>query len=147
MTAEEIRNLEISVEANSYLQIRILREIGAQLAEQNELMREDKKLRAEFRDEERNERIKRDELLASSAAGIDAFRKSVEAPPQPVPVFRSSPQIVAGADVPQHLGCLVLMPDGSHGIAVEGGIVPLDPEEAKRLLAVLSNPPSEGKPQ
>jgi hypothetical protein len=107
-----------------------LREIAALLAERNELGRiADERNAAESK--------KRDELLATSSAGIEAFRKSVETPAQIVPVLRI-------------LGCFVLLPNGTYGMAISGengpGIVPFEDEEAKRILAILTKR-SEGKPQ
>jgi hypothetical protein len=159
MTAEEIRNL-VASPWTALSQSLMLREIAAQFAEQNELMRADQEFRRAVANEQREESKKRDVLLATSSTAIEGLRKSYEAPPQLVPVFARPAE---PSEIPQHLGCFVLMPDGSYGMAVrseqgpgivgmavqgEQGprIVALDPEEAKRLLAAISRPP-EGKPQ
>ena len=142
MTAEEIRNLV----ASPWTAL-MLREIAAQFAEQNELMRADQEFRRAVANEQREESKKRDVLLATSSTAIEGLRKSYEAPPQLVRVFAHPAE---PSENPQHLGCFLLMPDGSYGMLVEGeqgrDIVALDPEEAKRLLAAISRPP-EGKPQ
>lgn len=117
-----------------------LREIAAQLAEQNEEIRKDREFRQIVLNEERTERHKRDELLATSAQGIEAFRKSVEAPPQ------FPPRVVFPGEV-VHLGCLIREPDGTHAIANEAGLTRLDPDFAQRILAAIAPPGPEGKPQ
>ena len=113
MTAEEIRNFDL---LSAHSQSLMLREIAAQLAEQNELMRADQEFRRAVANEQREESKKRDALLATSSIAIEGLRKSYEAPPELIPVFRAPAE---PSETPQHLGCFVLMPDGSYGMAVE----------------------------
>lgn len=145
MTAEEIRNFDL---LSAHSQSLMLREIAAQLAEQNELMRADQEFRRAVANEQREESKKRDALLATSSIAIEGLRKSYEAPPELIPVFRAPAE---PSETPQHLGCFVLMPDGSYGMAVQGEqgpvILALDQEEAKRILAAISPTAREGKPQ
>jgi hypothetical protein len=136
VTPYEIRSFDMASAAALHVMVR---EIAALLAERNELGRiADERNAAESK--------KRDELLATSSAGIEAFRKSVETPAQIVPVLR----IPSPGEQPEHLGCFVLLPNGTYGMAISGengpGIVPFEDEEAKRILAILTKR-SEGKPQ
>jgi hypothetical protein len=113
-----------------------LREIAVQLAEQNALARESLDLR---KADDENLKSFREQSLRTAAE----MKGIMQSPPAP-------PQIVAErgplGPFPTHLGCLLLMPDGSHCIAIDGGeFVPLEPAEAARILALLSKPP-EGKP-
>jgi hypothetical protein len=122
-----------------YFKIAMLAEIAAQFAEQNQQIREDRETRRLITEENRSERKKQDELFASSNAGIEALRKSVESPPTAgIPV--------AGV-APEHIGCFVIMPDNSYALVTrDGAFIPLEPDESKRLVALLQKP-SAGKPQ
>ena len=90
MTAEEIRNL-VASPWTALSQLLMLREIAAQFAEQNELMRADQEFRRAVANEQREESKKRDALLATSSIAIEGLRKSYEAPPELVPVFAPQP--------------------------------------------------------
>jgi hypothetical protein len=126
VTPDEIRALDT--------QDIVLREAAAQLAEHTVIMRHnaDRADRAE-------ERLQK---LIADAPKLFADMMAATQQSSPVPVFRVPP----AGPMPEHLCCFVLMPDGSYGIAIEGGIVPVEPEEAQRIIAVLSKP-AEGKPQ
>jgi hypothetical protein len=122
----------------------VLREIAAQLAEQNELERAAQTFDRETVTQQQSETEERNALLGKSLAEIGAVKNIMSAPPSLVPVFRIPPP----GEQPQHLGCFVLLPDGTYAMAVNGetpGMVPLELEEAQRLIAAMSKPP-EGKP-
>ena len=142
MTAEEIRAFIYPNRRRTNKLSTWLREIAAQLAEQNDQMRQDREMRKSYFEDERAERIKRDKLIESSSAGIDAFRKNLENPPiVPIP-----PRVVFPGEI-VHLGCLVREPDGTHCMVNEAGRAELAEDEAQRLLALLACPPTEAKPQ
>ena len=134
MTAEEIR---ASYKPPSAAVAFYVQEIAAQLAEQNQQMREDLAYRRNVVEEEKAARIKRDEMLSGFGGNME---KAVES------MRPASPPAVILEGVTTHLGCLLRLPDGTHAIAVEGGIINLDPVEAERILALTRKPP-EGKPQ
>lgn len=139
MTPDEIRAMDWDGLGSGAI-FGVMREIAGQLAEHNQNLRDDRLQRKVALDEERTERAKRDELLTNSAAGIEAFRKSVEAPPV------ISPRLVFPNEV-VHLGCIIREPDGTHAIANEGGLIRLTTEDAQRILALMSPPDPEAKPQ
>jgi hypothetical protein len=124
----------------SSTQFVLLREIAAQLAEQNIQMREEREMRRVIREEQRAETKKRDEFLARSADGLDAFRKSVESSPV-------SPRVIFPAAEVVHLGCLVREPDGTLIIAADSGPIRLEPAEAQRILALMNPSVPDAKPQ
>lgn len=155
MTSEQIRNItetldpdasrpeektvrEVTRLGYSSSQFVVLREIAAQLAEQNEQMREDREFRRIAVEEERAARIKRDEMLSGYGGTLGKVADTI-ARPSPGPA-------VMLEGVTTHLGCFLRLPDGTHALAVEGGIINLDPAEAERILA-LTRKPEEGKPQ
>jgi hypothetical protein len=143
VTPDEIRAMEFpSTRAlmGNRQRFEIQREIAAQLAEQNALLRADSEFRRALAVEQREEAKKRDALLAAAGAGMEAWREQLENPPQPVRVTRpGAPPEVA------HLGCLICEPDGTHRIATnDGRLVTLEPAEAARILALMS-PPAESK--
>ena len=141
MKADEIRATRVM--RKQFNEAIFLREIAAQLAEQNEQMREDMEMRRAIRKEQQAEQ---ERIAAISGGALDAMRKLTEPPRMVdiVPVFRP-----ANDESPQHLGCFVRLPDDTYGFAVNSdrgpGIVPIEIEEAKRILAILV-PPSEAKP-
>ena len=92
----------------------MLREIAAQLAEQNEAIREDRELTPNVIEEERTARIKRDEMLSGYGGTLGKVADSIS-PPQP------SPRLVFPGEV-VHLGCLIREPDGTHAIASDAGL-------------------------
>jgi hypothetical protein len=149
VTPDEIRaiNLPKSAQDEDWPLFKCVREIAAQLAEQNALTRADQETRRALAEEARINETKRNEILESSIGGMDAIRKTMTAPPQLIPVFR----VPNPSDQPEHLGCFVLLPDGNYAMAIHDaqggppGMVVLEPEEAQRLIAILSKP-SEGKP-
>ncbi len=117
-------------------------EVAAQLADQNEQMREDREFRRAIAEEQRAEAKKRDEFLASASGSLGDFSKSLATPP---PI---QPRVIFPNEV-VHLGCLIREPDGTYAIASDAwGLVRLEPEEAQRLLALISPPAPapEGKP-
>lgn len=138
MTPEEIRDIQPINDPRDFQFW--LREIAAQLAEQNEQIRADRKFREAVRKEQRAEVKKQQEFIALSAGGLEAFRKSVEdGPPTP-------PRVVFPGEV-LHLGCIVREPDGTHCIATHTGErVELKPNEAAFLLAIMEPPAPEQKP-
>jgi hypothetical protein len=145
MTPEEIRAIKplqtVELAGGSSLsfdgKFTVLREIAAQLAEQNAIARESLDMR---KADDANMKAFREQSLRTAGE----MRDVIAAPPQLVPVFRVPPP----SEQPEHLGCFVLLPDGTYAMAVNGerpGMVPLELEEAQRLIAVMSKPP-EGKP-
>lgn len=139
MTAEEIRALHMNPfdEKDDLPGFVVQREIAAQIAEQTAIARESLEMR---KADDANMKAFREQSLRTASE-----MKDVIAAPSQIPVLRA----VTPGDVPQHLGCFLLLPDGTYGMGVDGpsgpGIVPLDQEEAQRLIAALSKPP-EGKP-
>jgi hypothetical protein len=133
----DLRSKHVADESEKSIVLIFMAEIAAQMAEHNEFER----LTQEWN---RSQTEKRDELLAAAAASSEAIRQSI-AHPQITPVF----QVPQPGEIPHHIGCFILMPDGTYGMAIQGedgpGIVPLSEDEAKQLLALLSRP-VEGKP-
>ena len=116
----------------------LIGEIAIQLAEQNELLRVDQEFRRSVVEEQRAEGKRRDALLEQSVGQIQTFADGAKPPVFAIPVPGINPE---------HIGCLVLMPDSSYAMAIEGRMIPLDPEESQRLIAILRMSPAEGKPQ
>jgi hypothetical protein len=141
VTPEAIRDLAYTTDGEHIHRFVILREIAAQLAEQNALARESLEMR---KADDASMKAYREDSLGTARAMKDVL--TATAPPTLVPVFRQ----VNPSDQPEHLGCFVLLPDGSYAMAINGvngpGMVPLEPEEAQRLIALLQKP-AEGKPQ
>lgn len=145
MTAEEIRALRPTsapLSSGDYLKYEamgmFLREIAAQVAEQTAIAREALEMR---KADDVNMKAYREQSLRTASEMKDV----IAAPQQTIPVIRIPPP----GEQPEHLGCFLLLPDGTYGVGIVGengpGIVPLEMEEAQRLIAVLSKPP-EGKP-
>lgn len=96
----------------------VLREIAAQLAEQNQQFRDDRLQRKVWRDEEQAASKKRDEIMAGLAERGD------------------------GA----HLGCIIREPDGAYKIATNTGeLLELSEADFQRIFAPPV--PPEAKPQ
>jgi hypothetical protein len=126
MTPEEIRALNPSMST----MFDLVREIAAQLAESGE------RQSVEYEDVQmfRNRSLAQTELITD-------LQKQLVKPPAPALTIPSP------VDIPTHLGCLLLMPNGGYGITTENGIVELEPEEGRRLIALLQKPAQESKPQ
>jgi len=141
VNADQIRAMDMKIAERDFEAAKfiVLREIAAQLAEQNALAREALAVR---KAEDENMKAFREQSLTQ----VGSMRDAIVAPSPAVPIFR----MAQPSETPQHLGCFVLMPDGTYGVAINGetgpGIVPLEREEAQRLIAVLSKP-AEGKPR
>jgi hypothetical protein len=111
-------------------------EIAAQLAEQNAIARESIDMR---KADDADMKAYREQALRTASETKDL----IQAPTRGPIVIPTGPQ---DTNEPQHLGCFLLLPDGSHGIAVAPGIIiQMDPEDARRIIAAISKPP-EGKP-
>lgn len=126
MSEEEVRNPTVW-----------LREIAVQLAEQNNLTRE---IMARRKADDESMKSFREQSL-KTASDMKQIMQPLAAPP-------AVPRLVVARDGPQHIGCLLLMADGSVAIDCGGPeLVPfhLDPLESGRILALLK--PPEGKPQ
>lgn len=142
MNADEIRAVQLEVVTRetedgplqyavdiNLRKFEMLREIAAQLAEGN---------------------AKPNPMTDLMRDYIDKFvplLQSMVTPSQVVPVFRAVDPTLS--ETPQHLGCFVLLPDGTYAMAINGenpGMVPLEMDEAQRLIAVMSKP-LKGKPQ
>lgn len=141
MNADEIRAVEfpatIHMRGNKQ-RFEMLREIAAQLAEQNQAIREDRELRHAIVEEERAARIKRDEMLSGYGGTLGKVADSIS-PSQPPPRLVFPGEVV-------HLGCLIREPDGTHAIASDAGLIRLEPAEAQRILSLISPPDPETKP-
>jgi len=151
VTPEEIRNITetigkkpesdtVTYETHEYgyssTQFVVLREIAAQLAEQNAIARESIDMR---KADDADMKAYREQALRTASETKDL----IQAPTRGPIVIPTGPQ---DTNEPQHLGCFLLLPDGSHGIAVAPGIIiQMDPEDARRIIAAISKPP-EGKP-
>jgi hypothetical protein len=134
VTPEEIRRIGV-MQVSTHL----LQEIAAQLAEQTTVMRADAQQRKEMREQERDERIKRDRLLASSSSALEAYSQAVAAPPAP-------PMSVEFSGTVQHLGCIIRQPDGEYKIVTnQGQLLDFSKADYQRILA--PPPDSEAKPQ
>jgi hypothetical protein len=116
------------------LEFSVLREIAAQLAEQNEQIRETRQQTKAFREEDRAANAKRDAIMAEMAESQKGFLT-----PPPPPVRLEYPGTVT------HLGCIIREPDGAYKIATnQGQLLKLAEADFQRLFA----PPvsSEAKP-
>ena len=139
MTPEEIRSHAIC-ESNDF-QIHsaniefYLREIAAQIAEQNEAIRQDRAIREKLVDEERVRSERRDALLQKAQAGISGV----------VSTMTPSHPPIEPAGTPVHIACIVKDDERTVLATVDGPIV-LSPEDAAHLMALI-NPAPEGKPQ
>jgi hypothetical protein len=131
VTPDEIRNAphcDHETEMESWL-----REIAAQLAEENEQIRETRQQTKTFREEDRAANAKRDAIMAEMAES----QKACITPPAPVKV--NFPGQV------DHIGCIIREPDGAYKIATnQGQLLELAEADFQRLFA----PPvsSEAKP-
>jgi hypothetical protein len=141
MTPEEIRSTKFD-EAKGptfdqtlrFAMFKMLREITAQLAEQNQSLREDRLQRKAVIDEERTARMKRDEIFASTATGFEALRGTFS-PPAATPVRVEYPGTVA------HLGCIIREPDGAYKVATnQGELLDLSEADYQRIFAPPCNP-------
>jgi hypothetical protein len=115
----------------------VLREIAAQLAEQNQQFRDDRLQRKVWRDEEQAASKKRDEIMAGLAEKQSQTMENLT-PPQLVRVDR--PGAVT------HLGCIIREPDGAYKIATNTGeLLELSEADFQRIFAPPV--PPEAKPQ
>lgn|SRR5579859_5381355 len=136
MTADEIRNSQFECDDGAWEAAHWLKEVAAQLAEQNEAIRQGQTFQRAVAEEDRAARIKRDELLAASTAGIDAVRENFK--PQ-------SPVRVEFPGQVTHLGCIIREPDGAYKIATnQGELLELAEADFQRIFAPPV--PAEAKP-
>jgi hypothetical protein len=145
VTPEEIRALDFghnapSKDTKERLHFQMLREIAAQLAEQNQQIRDDRLQRKVWRDEDQALNRKRDEIMAGLADTQAKMGESFGAPPQPVRV--EYPGTV------QHLACLVREPDGALKLATNTGqLIELDAADTARIVSLMSpSAETEAKP-
>ena len=148
MTGEEIRQ-RLSIDAAAILnaenqwpkvravfEIELLAEIAAQLAEQNQQIRDDRLQRKVWRDEDQIANKARDAMMTQ----ITGMQQKVAAPMIAPAVRVDFPGTV------QHLGCIIREPDGAYKIATnQGGLLELSVADFQRLFS----PPvdKEVKPQ
>jgi len=142
MTTDEIRQVELEIietKKGEYspninkMKFVLLREIAAQLAEGNEILRQDRDFRRELAAEQRAETQRRDALLSRVGGNMEFMSEFVTKPPQLQPVRLAPPPEII------HLGCLICEPDGTHKIATnDGRLVTLAPEEAQRITALIT---------
>jgi len=143
MNAQQIRSVKFEHDDGAWECARWLQEQAAQLAEQTELQRQALEIsRNNFelysRDSERKNR-QIDQLTAAQTVLSDSIAKG---PPMPVRILPPD-----DPETPQHLGCIVRMPDGSHSVVNNAGqFSPLEPDQANMILANLQSTDSERNP-
>src|SRR5271165_2640444 len=136
MTSDEIRRIGSRTDSESKFVGLFLREIAAQLAEQNQQIRDDRLQRKVWRDEDQIANKARDAMMTQ----ITGMQQKLAAPMIAPAVRVDFPGTV------QHLGCIIREPDGAYKIATnQGGLLELSVADFQRLFS----PPvdKEVKPQ
>ena len=136
VTSDEIRKIGSRTDSESKFVGLFLREIAAQLAEQNQQIRDDRLQRKVWRDEDQIANKARDAMMTQ----ITGMQQKVAAPMIAPAVRVDFPGTV------QHLGCIIREPDGAYKIATnQGGLLELSVADFQRLFS----PPvdKEVKPQ
>src|SRR5271165_3313232 len=136
VTSDEIRRIGSRTDSESKFVGLFLREIAAQLAEQNQQIRDDRLQRKVWRDEDQIANKARDAMMTQ----ITGMQQKVAAPMIAPAVRVDFPGTV------QHLGCIIREPDGAYKIATnQGGLLELSVADFQRLFS----PPvdKEVKPQ
>src|SRR5271165_5249477 len=136
VTSDEIRRIGSRTDSESKFVGLFLREIAAQLAEQNQQIRDDRLQRKVWRDEDQIANKARDAMMTQ----ITGMQQKLAAPMIAPAVRVDFPGTV------QHLGCIIREPDGAYKIATnQGGLLELSVADFQRLFS----PPvdKEVKPQ
>lgn len=134
MTAEEIRNTKNSCDDGAWQSAEWLREIAAQLAEQTSIQRDDSERRRIQWEEDKANRAKQQEMMATLAGASEKMMT-----PPPVPPRVEFPGTVT------HLGCIIREPDGAYKIATnQGQLLELAEADFQRIFAPAV--PAEVKP-
>jgi hypothetical protein len=136
MTPDEIRaqtetSYDASAELNQSAAFRMLREIAAQLAEQNQQARDDRLQRKVWHDEDQAQTKARDEVMESLANTTKGGLAQLPPPPDVRADF--FPSTVT------HLACIIREPDGAYKIATNtGDLIELDGTTFARLIVLLT---------
>src|SRR5208337_4914512 len=158
VTSDEIRRIGSRTDSESKFVGLFLREIAAQLAEQNQQIRDDRLQRKVWRDEDQIANKARDAMMTQItgmqqklAAPMDQIaNKARDAMMTQITGMQqklAAPMIAPAVrvDFPgtvQHLGCIIREPDGAYKIATnQGGLLELSEADFQRIFA----PPIESK--
>jgi hypothetical protein len=145
MNAQQIRSAEFESDNGEWESAKWLQEQAAQLAEQTELQRQALEIAQKnydlYEKDSQRKNLQIDQLTAAQTVLSDSIAKSSQPTPMPVRILPDDP------DQPQHLGCIVRMPDGSHSVVNNAGqFSPLEPDQANMILANLQSTDSERNP-
>jgi hypothetical protein len=143
MNAQQIRSAEFESDTGEWESAKWLQEQAAQLAEQTELQRQALEIAQKnyelYEKDSQRKNLQLDQLTAAQTVLSDSIAKG---PPMPVRILPPD-----DPETPQHLGCIVRMPDGSHSVVNNAGqFSPLEPDQANLILANLQGPDSERTP-
>src|SRR5271165_949575 len=126
VTSDEIRRIGSRTDSESKFVGLFLREIAAQLAEQNQQIRDDRLQRKVWRDEDQIANKARDAMMTQ----ITGMQQKVAAPMIAPAVRVDFPGTV------QHLGCIIREPDGAYKITTnQGGLLELSVADFQRLFS------------
>src|SRR5208337_4054822 len=132
VTSDEIRKIGSRTDSESKFVGLFLREIAAQLAEQNQQIRDERLQRKVWRDEDQIANKARDAMMTQ----ITGMQQKLAAPMNQMAVRVDFPGTV------QHLGCIIREPDGAYKIATnQGQLIELSEADFQRIFA----PPIESK--